>query len=95
MYAFISAGLHQKVMSPEWATALQTSALSLAVCVVCAVTTLFAISILYDHYRSKPGGETVHWLVLLVFVLPEAYVAVAFFFRGFVNLVHLTKLVKS
>jgi len=78
---------------PRIPGALRTGTISLVGCVVCAVTTLFAISILYDYSRSK--GKAVHWVLLLFFALPEAYFAVMFFFRGFINLVQLSSLAQQ
>src|SRR6266851_742752 len=84
---FVAANLKPTGLPQVWIDALRVSTGSLVGCVVCAVMTLFAISILYDYSRSK--NKTVHWALLLCFALPEAYFAVVFFFRGFINLVKL------
>lgn len=89
---FITANLKPSGLPQPWIDALKVSTISLVGCVVCAVTTLFAISILYDYARSK--NKVVHWAFLLFFALPEAYFAVAFFFSGFINLIQLSKMVK-
>lgn len=85
---FVAANLKPSGLPQPWIDAIRASIVSLVVCVVCAVTTLFAVSILYDYSRSKQ--RPVPWALLLCFALPEAYFAVAFFFRGFINLIRIS-----
>jgi hypothetical protein len=67
---FVAANLKPSGLPQPWIDAIRASIVSLVVCVVCAVTTPFALSILYDYSRSKQ--RNVHWSLLLCFALPEA-----------------------